>query len=123
MFHLPPFTELWSPKEAYKGEEFVRKDWVPLFNRHKVDLVINGHTHAYCRGEQHGVTYAIVGGAGGMLDEERIHDWGIFDVTLSEHHYVIMEQKNCELHWTAYNLQKEVIDSTILKSKVPSLSC
>ena len=31
-------------------------------------LVVSGHAHAYERGEQSGVVYTIVGGAGGALD-------------------------------------------------------
>ena len=117
MFHLPPYTELWSPKEGYNGEEFVRDQWVPLFERYGVDIVINGHTHAYARGGQRGVMYTIVGGAGGMLDEDRVYDWKMFDVTVMENHYVIMETQGCQLHWTVYNTFKQVIDSITLPSR------
>lgn len=125
MFHLPPFTELWSPKEGYNGEEFVRKDWVPLFERYGVDIVINGHTHAYARGFKNNVLYTIVGGAGGMVDDEQVYDWKMFDVTLSQHHYVIAENIGCSLVWNVYNQYKEVIDSITLQSKTvpPHIVC
>ena len=125
MFHLPPFTELWSPKEGYKGEEFVRMDWVPLFELYGVDVVISGHTHAYSRGYYHGVLYTIVGGAGGMVDDERVFDWNMFDVTISQHHFVIMEFEKCNLIWKVYNEQKQLIDSITLTSLTipPHLQC
>ena len=62
----------------------VRREWVPLFDKHQVDLVINGHNHGYERTTpirggvptvaaptgatvhpaQHGTTYICAGGGG-----------------------------------------------------------
>ncbi|MYW63713.1 phosphoesterase [Streptomyces sp. SID8379] len=44
---------------AHASDGGVRKAWVPLFDRHRVDLVINGHNHVYER------TDAVRGGAVG----------------------------------------------------------
>jgi hypothetical protein len=64
LVHFPPFTELWDPKEGYKGEPFIREHWVPLFEKFNVDLVVSGHTHAYERGVRNNVIYIVIGGSG-----------------------------------------------------------
>ena len=122
LFHLPPFTELWSIKEKYNGEEFVREDWVPLFEKYQVDLVITGHTHAYLRGSRNGVVYTIVGGAGGDIDLDHVYDWKMFEVTKKEFHFVMMEVKHCFLNWNVFNPHDSLIDSLVLPSKHPLCS-
>src|SRR3990167_398389 len=123
MCHLPPFTELWSPKEGYNGEQFVRDEWVPVFERYDVDIVISGHTHAYARGFKKSVLYAIVGGSGGMVDTDRVHDWKMFDVTIKSHHFVIMDVQDCKLTWKVYNEYKERIDQIVLDTKSKHPNC
>jgi hypothetical protein len=39
----------YSTTSAHASEGGVRAEWVPLFDRYKVDLVINGHNHVYER--------------------------------------------------------------------------
>lgn len=51
MFHHPPYSS--EPKRDNKE---IRETWVPLFDKHHVDLVFNGHDHAYMR------TYPLRGG-------------------------------------------------------------
>ena len=40
---------VFSPAEG-RDFEFARKIWKPLFDKHGVDLVLNGHDHTYARG-------------------------------------------------------------------------
>jgi hypothetical protein len=42
----------------------VRDAWVPLFEQHRVDLVLNGHNHCYERAHVNDLTYLTVGGGG-----------------------------------------------------------
>ena len=51
---LPPLRLL--DHHAHASDGGVRDEWVPLFEKHQVDLVINGHNHVYER------TDAIRGG-------------------------------------------------------------
>ena len=123
VFHIPGFTNLWcSPN--FNGSAAVRSLWVPLFEQYGVDLVVNGHAHAYERGNLNGVNYTIVGGAGGLIDTiVPTEPWDHFDVALSVHHYVIMEVDGPRLIWTAYDLQDQIIDSfqLVAGSQVPSM--
>ncbi len=76
-----------STTNAHASEGGVRDAWVPLFEKHQVDLVINGHNHVYERtdailknsvrrtvpiGEhtdptRDGIVYVTAGGAGKAL--------------------------------------------------------
>lgn len=77
----------YSTTSAHASEGGVREAWVPLFEKHRVDLVINGHNHVYERTdavrrgvvgaevpigettapERDGIVYVTAGGAGRAL--------------------------------------------------------
>jgi len=116
VFHKPPYTNLWD-YFGYRGEAWVRDVWTPIFEQGNVDLVVNGHAHAYERGFLNGIAYTIVGGAGGALDTvPQSPPWAFIQVALSVHHYAIMDVDGTALHWTVYDLQDHVIDSFELRS-------
>jgi 3',5'-cyclic AMP phosphodiesterase CpdA len=63
VFHHPPYT-----CGEYSGVAEMRRQLVPLFERHGVDLVLSGHDHNYQRfGPRNGVTYVVHGGGGAGL--------------------------------------------------------
>ena len=45
----------------------MQRAWVPLFERYRVRLVLNGHDHNYQRFTRKGVTYVVHGGGGAGL--------------------------------------------------------
>ncbi|KAJ2746595.1 hypothetical protein GGI20_001244 [Coemansia sp. BCRC 34301] len=122
--HISPYIEFWDPYAwNEKGQkhwgEHVRLEYDPLFRRHNVDLVISGHQHNYQRGtvqrdlqstDNGTITYAIVGGAGGELDLDRVNNWNMYNVTYLDHHFVSLEVENQELRWTAKNMGGDIID-------------
>lgn len=114
LVHIPPFIDYWDAGAWRAGEkhwgEFVRTDWVPLFEKYKVDLVISGHSHTYQRGERNGVTYAIIGGGGGKLDKQRVEDWGMYKITYRGYHYVAIDISAHLLSWTAYDEANNPVD-------------
>jgi Calcineurin-like phosphoesterase len=61
VLHHPPFSA------GYQGsDEAVRRAFVPVFERHGVQLVLSGHDHDYQRSRPvHGVTYVVSGAAAG----------------------------------------------------------
>jgi 3',5'-cyclic AMP phosphodiesterase CpdA len=62
-FHHPAYT-----CGGYYGNSSVLSRWVPLFERHGVDLVVSGHDHNYQRFKEHrGVRYVVHGGGGAPL--------------------------------------------------------
>jgi predicted phosphodiesterase len=120
-FHKLPYANLWNGG-GYTGEGWVRTDWVPLFQQHHVDLVINGHAHNYNRGTTNGVVYTVVGGGGGTLDTERVAYWPLFTVEYSRYHYALMQISGLTLTWTALDNSDFVLDSFTLPSRVPQLA-
>jgi len=62
--HYPPFST--SFFQASKAAKFLRKYYVPLFEKYGVKLVLTGHTHVYERSFKDGVNYVIAGPAGGI---------------------------------------------------------
>ncbi|KAI8393824.1 Metallo-dependent phosphatase-like protein [Radiomyces spectabilis] len=127
--HVPPFIEYWEPEGWFEKKQsewgaFVKDRFVPLFEKYGVDLVISGHQHNYQRGERNGVHYAIIGGAGGDLDFEKVADWRMYDSSVLDFHYVMMEFQPSDagrwhLVWNAYNLNNQKVDTMQLDSKPP----
>ncbi|KAJ2217084.1 hypothetical protein EV179_000851 [Coemansia sp. RSA 487] len=122
--HIPPFIEFWDPfawnhkNEKHWGEH-VRLEYDPLFRKYGVDLVISGHQHNYQRStirrngppaDDDTITYAIVGGAGGVIDYDRVEDWKMYNATYTGFHYVLLDVSDKELQWSAYDVSGVVID-------------
>ncbi len=58
--HRPPFSS-----GDHGSDQGVRRSFVPVFERHGVDVVFAGHDHHYERTlPQNGVTYIVTGGGG-----------------------------------------------------------
>ena len=68
-FHHPAYSNgFFNSPEAPRKEHVVVADYyVPLFEKYKVDLVLNGHVHIYERSYKNGVNYVTVGPAGGKM--------------------------------------------------------
>jgi hypothetical protein len=62
IFHHPPY--LCGSERPSLG---VRDEWLPLFRRFHVRLVLNGHDHDYERFALDGTTYVVDGGGAGDL--------------------------------------------------------
>ncbi|ORZ14798.1 Metallo-dependent phosphatase-like protein [Absidia repens] len=139
--HVPPFLEYWDPEAWFQQHQnewgaFVRDRFVPLFEAHGVDWVISGHQHNYELGQRNNIHYAIIGGAGGDVDFDRVHDWGMYESHLLNFHFVIMdlepvkdilngdERENWKLIWNTYDQTGERIDhyELIKPRHPPSLS-
>ena len=63
VFHHPAYTS-----GEYQSTPAVADRWVPLFERHGVDLVLSGHDHNYQRfARREGVRYVVSGGGGARV--------------------------------------------------------
>ncbi len=63
-FHHPIYSSGYSSGV----DSGLAESWGSLFEKHDVDLVFNGHVHAYERLVKDGVTYVVTGGGGAPTD-------------------------------------------------------
>lgn len=116
--HVPPFIEYWEPTVWRAGEnnwsQYVQRA-VPIFEKYKVDLVLSGHQHNYQRGVRKRVTYVISGGGGGPLDRERVENWEMYEKTIIEHHYILLDISESQLNVTMMLKNGDVKDNFLIK--------
>lgn len=62
-FHHPPYTAT----SGHSDDTNVQTYLVPLFEQYGVDIVFNGHSHAYERYFNSGIYYIVTGGGGAPL--------------------------------------------------------
>lgn len=96
----------------------VIKLWVPIFDRYRVALVLNGHDHHYERFlSKSGVTYVVTGGGGrdlypylpGCTDDPTEKAGAIL------HHFVSIEVRDGSLTLTAVADDDTIIDRTTIE--------
>ncbi|MDY6895032.1 MAG: metallophosphoesterase [Thermotogota bacterium] len=95
-FHHPFWTtatEYGSMEENLPEGHFNAKNWLPIFEKYGVDVVINGHIHAYERYFKNGIMFVTSGGGGAKLNTNHGADplpWHVKHV-LGELHYIIFD--------------------------------
>jgi len=69
VFHHPPYSRSVMAMPIYPKKEYLKLQqfYVPLFEKYKVDVVVNGHVHFYEHSIKNGVHYLTNGPAGGIL--------------------------------------------------------
>jgi len=110
--HHPPYSEGWDTP-GYDGDENMRNVVRPRLEAAGVDVVFNGHTHDYERGEMNGVVWIITGGGGADLDSFQ-QDFDHITVYDSVHHYVRVDVTSTELQMTAVSVDGTEIDQVTL---------
>ena len=104
--HHPPYTEYWTD---YYGDKRVQDYLVPIYEQYDVDMVMNGHTHSYERGEKEHVHYLVSGGGGGNLDDYFI-DYDHITFSDMVHHFTRVDVDDDELKITAVDQHGNVVD-------------
>jgi len=108
--HHPPYTEFWT---GYYGDENVQNHLVPVFEQFNVDMVMNGHTHSYERGEKEHVHYLVTGGGGGGLDDYFV-DYDHISFSSGTHHFTRIDIEDTELHVKAIDQDGQEIDRFVV---------
>eukprot|EP00818_Percolomonas_sp_WS_P009283 CAMPEP_0117439000 /NCGR_PEP_ID=MMETSP0759-20121206/2344_1 /TAXON_ID=63605 /ORGANISM="Percolomonas cosmopolitus, Strain WS" /LENGTH=588 /DNA_ID=CAMNT_0005230711 /DNA_START=835 /DNA_END=2598 /DNA_ORIENTATION=+ len=97
--HIPPFIEYWDPeswnfpKNEKSWNSIMQSYYAPVFERHGVNLVLSGHQHNYQRGKRSNTHYVVSGGAGGEMDHDQVENYGFYDVTRFDHHYLVLKMQ------------------------------
>lgn len=113
--HLP----FYSSKEN-RDNKFLRKHFQPILEKHKVDLVLSGHDHAYARGRatdnpsnDHKVMY-VVSVSGPKMYKADNKDWMEHFGSFKQLYQVITIDNN-ELVYESFTTDGQLFDTFILK--------
>jgi Calcineurin-like phosphoesterase len=119
----PPFRAVVFHQPAYScGTEHgstraVIQRWVPVLERHRTALVLNGHEHDYQRfASGAGVTYVVTGGGGKGLYPIRRSCPGVpaRQAWAVRHHFVAVEVRSRSMSLTAVAADGTVLDRATL---------
>ena len=114
-FHHP----LYSSSRTHGSQVKLREVLEPLFDRHKVSLVLNGHDHAYERIKpQQGIQYFIVGSSGQLRrgDLRRGSPLTAFGDD-QQQVFMLMEIDGDVATFNAIGLRGQVIDSGTIERR------
>lgn len=138
-FHHPPYTgyvDLFGLDVNHPpNENDQNAALVPIFDKHHVDLVFNGHNHFYQRFQPlqyssanpeegipvsdpaDGTIYVITGGAGALTYALDLYMWGLCAFTVGaevcsgDHHYVTVEIDGGTLRFAARTTAQQLFGS------------
>lgn len=117
VFHQPAYS-----CGPHGSTLLVDRFWVPVIERHRVALVLNGHDHAYQRfTSAGGVTYVVTGGGGRELYPVRTACDGVpaSNAAAVKHHFTGVEVRDGTLELTAVAADGSVIDRATLTGTAP----
>jgi len=108
-------------------------NWVPLFDKYEVDVVINGHSHNYMRSKpinwtrsqiqaqdsyKEGIMYLVSGGWGAPLYES-VQGWWVANTTKKNHFMLMDFYANGTLELKSIDDENRTFDSVILEKSLP----
>ncbi|MCO6042393.1 metallophosphoesterase [Aeoliella sp. ICT_H6.2] len=129
--HHPPYSsdendygDLWKTNKSSRGDLRARQ-LSTLYDKHKVDIVWNGHIHSYERtwpvkdgqaaDDQEGSIYMIVGGGGGNLETPGPYRPFFQNQVRRGHHYVMVHINGQTLELRSYDLDDRLFDTVQIK--------
>jgi hypothetical protein len=116
VFHHPPISSS-NHSNVFPDGTMVeppidegRRFLLPLFEMYGVDLVLNGHDHAYVRSYRAGTYYVVTAGAGAPLYQVDIYPNPHQQVAHSVHHYLALDIDNRSVTVSAIDIDGKLID-------------
>jgi hypothetical protein len=125
IFHHPVY-----PSHPWRDTPNLREYWVPIFDRHHVDLVLQGHDHAYLRTYQlrahervadpgAGTTY-IVAVSGDKFVEQAHRDYVAVGYTgLATYQTIEIKAQERKLSYRAWSEAGKIVDEFVLEKRGP----
>ncbi len=117
--HEPAYSVGWqSWTEA--GHPEVRNFILPLMEKHKVDIFLNGHTHAYERGVLNGIHHIMIGG-GGCGGEDFGRNWPHVQVFKLILQYAVLRVTPQQLVVEVYDYSDKLVDKITIAPNRPKV--
>jgi hypothetical protein len=130
IFHHPVY-----PSHPWRDTPNLREYWVPVFDRHHVDLVLQGHDHAYLRtyslrGHHRaanpgaGTTYIVAVSGDKFVDQAQRDYIEVGYTSLSTYQTIEIKAQSPRLFYRAWSETGEMVDELVLayKSSSPKAS-
>ncbi|QDV27807.1 LamG-like jellyroll fold domain-containing protein [Aureliella helgolandensis] len=130
--HHPPYSSdendygnLWKTNQSTRGDTRIRA-LVPLYEKHSVDIVWNGHIHSYERTwpilegsavNENGTIYMITGGGGGGLETPGPIRPFFQNNVRRGHHYSIVSINDQVLEFKAFDLEDKLFDTLTIRKQ------
>ncbi len=130
--HHPPYSsdendygDLWKTNKSSRGDLRVRQ-LVPLYEKHQVDIVWNGHIHSYERTwpikgnkavESDGPIYMVTGGGGGSLESPGPIRPFFQNTVRYGHHYAMVRVNGKHLELQVYDLENRLFDQLTIHKR------
>ena len=109
IFHHPPF----STGPHIEDEMNLRHTIIPLFEHYGVDIVFNGHEHAYERSLYNDIYYIVTSGGGAPLyDQARTSPYS--QVFIKSYHFCHLSISNNKLYLEVLDIDSDIIDEFIV---------
>jgi len=125
VYHHPAYSS--APARDNKA---LRDLWTPIFDKHHVDLALQGHDHAYLRtypmrGQRHvaspadGTIY-VVSVSGPKFYEQALRDYTAFGMSnTSTYQLLDIQVEGRRLTYRAYDLEGRIRDELIIEKPAP----
>ena len=114
-----------GPYGAVHDSSKIRDAWTPVFDKLKIDLVLQGHDHNYVRSypmknktkvkNAMGTVYITANSGGAKFYPTKSRYWQLVDLQPEVQMFLAVTVSNSELSVKAYDINKVLIDTTILK--------
>ncbi|HET7746030.1 MAG TPA: metallophosphoesterase [Vicinamibacteria bacterium] len=113
-FHHP----LYSSARKHGSSREMQEALEPIFTRHGVDVVLQGHDHVYERVKpQKGIRY-FVSGSAGSLRKGDLRQTGLTEAGFdADYHFMLMEIEGDELFFQAISREGKTIDKGSFKRR------
>lgn len=116
IFHHPVY-----PAHPWRDMPALREHWVPVFDRHHVDLVLQGHDHSYQRtyplrghrpacGPDRGTTYVIAVSGDKFVDQARRANVAVGLTEVSTYQTIEIDPRADRLTYLAWTEEGRVVD-------------
>ncbi|AMV39881.1 purple acid phosphatase family protein [Planctomyces sp. SH-PL62] len=126
IFHHPIY-----PSHPTRDNPVIRDAWVPVFDRHHVDMVLQGHDHAYLRTppmrnhqrvstSEEGTTYVVaVSGDKFVVDQPQREYIEFGRTRTSTYQTIEIDEVTRRLTYRAWTIAGEVADTFVIEKPLP----